>query len=435
MSRSKSYVYPMIILGILFFVFGFITWVNGILIPYFQICLELSNTEAFMVASASYAAYFFMAIPSAWVLKYTGYKKGMVLGLVVMAIGTVLFIPAAYTRTYPVFLTGLFITGTGLALLQTAANPYVAIVGPVEATAQRIGFMGLSNKIAGIASQRILGTIFLLNADSIIASITNVSAAERARILDEYVLKVINPYLVITGILLLLAVMIFFSKMPEINESERALDDGTVVKKSPKSSVLQYPYLVLGVIALFVSGACEVIPIDGIIVYSRSLGIPLSQARHFSEYTLYAMLFGYLASIILIPKYLSQQSALMVCAVIGIGLTIGAYLSNGMFSIYCLILMGAGAAWLWGTIWGLAIRDLGKHTKMGAALLLMSVVGGGIFPVIFGRLIDLNPAYSQTAVLMLIPCFLYLFFYGMWGHKINSWKLTPAAEPAVGIIK
>lgn len=435
MSRSSSYLYPMVILGILFFVFGFITWVNGILIPYFQICLELSNTESFMVSSASYAAYFFMAIPSAWVLKHTGYKKGMVLGLVVMAIGTILFIPAAYTRTYLVFLTGLFITGTGLALLQTAANPYVAIVGPVESTAQRIGFMGLSNKIAGIASQRILGRIFLLNADSIIASITNVSTKERARILNEYVLKVINPYIVITGILLLLAGMIFFSKMPEINESEGDLDDGSVVKKTSKTSVVQYPYLVLGVIALFVSGACEVIPIDGIIVYSRSLNIPLSEARHFSEYTLYAMLAGYLVSIVLIPKYLSQQGALVVCALLGIALTVGAYSSNGMFSIYCLILMGFGAAWLWGTIWGLAIRDLGRHTKMGAALLLMSVVGGGIFPVIFGRLIDLNPAYSQTAVLMLIPCFLYLLFYSVWGYKISNWKALPVVEPGLRIIK
>ncbi|MEO5647108.1 MAG: sugar MFS transporter, partial [Chitinophagaceae bacterium] len=429
MPRSASYLYPMVILGILFFVFGFITWVNGILIPYFQICLELTNTESFMVASASYAAYFFMAIPSAWVLKHTGYKKGMVLGLVVMAIGTILFIPAAYTRTYLVFLTGLFITGTGLALLQTAANPYVAIVGPVESTAQRIGYMGLSNKIAGIASQRILGSIFLLNADNIIAGITNVGAAERAAILDEYVMKVINPYIVITGILLLLAVMIFFSKMPEINESERHLEDGSVIRTQLKKSVVQYPYLVLGVIALFVSGACEVIPIDGIIIYSRSLGISISEARHFSEYTLYAMLAGYLASIVLIPKYLSQQNALFVCAILGIALTLGAYFSEGIFSIYCLILMGFGAAWLWGTIWGLAIRDLGKHTKMGAALLLMSVVGGGIFPVIFGRLIDLNPTYSQTSVLMLIPCFLFLVFYAVWGYKINNWNMRPVIDP------
>ncbi|HXH99895.1 MAG TPA: sugar MFS transporter [Sphingobacteriaceae bacterium] len=429
-SNSKSYVYPMIILGILFFVFGFITWVNGILIPYFKICLELTNFEASLVASSAYAAYFFMAIPSAWVLKYTGYKKGMVLGLVVMAIGTIIFVPAAYSRTYSVFLAGLFITGTGLALLQTAANPYVAIVGPVESTAQRIGFMGLSNKIAGIMSQRILGAIFLLNADSIVSSISNVSDVERARILDEYVLKVVNPYIVITVILLILAVMIFFSKLPEIDESG-STNDAAKPKIPLKASAVQYPYLVLGVIALFVSGACEVIPIDCIIIYSNSLGIPFEQARHFSEYTLYAMLAGYLASIVLIPKYLSQQGALLTCAILGLGATAGAYFSEGLTSVYFVISMGFGAAWLWGTIWGLAIRDLGTHTKMGAALLLMSVVGGGIFTPAFSALIDSNPDYVQRALLLLVPCFLYLVFYAVKGHKINNWKLIPAENPTV----
>lgn len=418
MSKFKSYIYPLVILGILFFVFGFITWVNGILVPYFKICLELTNSEAFLVTSASYAAYFFMAIPSAYVLKWTGYKKGMVLGLIIMGVGTVIFVPAAYHRTYFLFLSGLFITGTGLALLQTAANPYVAIVGPVESTAQRIGFMGLSNKIAGIMSQRILSGIFLLSADSIVRSVSGASEEETDLILDSYVLKVVDPYLVITGVLLLLALMIYLSKMPEINESAPGKGSGL---DALKSSVLQYPYLVFGVIALFVAGACEVIPIDGIIVYSNALGIPFDESRRFSEYTLYAMLAGYLASILLIPKYLSQQRALMICAMLGLVLTFGAYYTDGLVSAYCLVLMGFGAAWLWGTIWGLAIRDLGKHTKMGAALLLMSVVGGGIFPVLFGSLID-NNDYKQTSILLLIPCFLFLLFYAVWGYRITTWK-------------
>lgn len=418
MSNFKSYIYPLVILGILFFVFGFITWVNGILVPYFKICLELTNSEAFLVTSASYAAYFFMAIPSAYVLKWTGYKKGMVLGLIIMGVGTFIFVPAAYNRTYFLFLSGLFITGTGLALLQTAANPYVAIVGPVESTAQRIGFMGLSNKIAGIMSQRILGGIFLLSADSIVRSVSGASEKETDLILDSYVLKVVDPYLVITAVLLLLALMIYLSKMPEINESAPGKGSGL---DEPKSSVLQYPYLVFGVIALFVAGACEVIPIDGIIVYSNALGIAFEESRRFSEYTLYAMLAGYLASILLIPKYLSQQRALMICAMLGLVLTFGAYYTDGLVSAYCLVLMGFGAAWLWGTIWGLAIRDLGRHTKMGAALLLMSVVGGGIFPVFFGSLIDSND-YKQTSILLLIPCFLFLLFYAVWGYRITTWK-------------
>ncbi|CAN5900502.1 sugar MFS transporter [soil metagenome] len=419
MAKLKSYLYPLVILGILFFVFGFITWVNGILIPYFQICLELTNFQASLVAFASYIAYFCIAIPSAWVLKYTGYKTWMVIGLVVMAVGTVMFVPAAYARTYFLFLAGLFVTGTGLALLQTAANPYVAIIGPAESAAQRIGFMGVANKVAGIMSQRILGAIFLLNADSIVASIGQASAVDKARILDQYVLKVVDPYLVITGVLLVLAVMIHFSRLPEVKEKgEVQVSEVTTVK----TSVLQYPYLVLGVVALFMAAAYEVIPIDGIILYSRSLGIPLEEARHFAEYTLYAMLVGYVASIVLIPRYLSQHRALQLCALLGIGLTLGAYFSEGLVSVGCLILMGFGAAWLWGTIWGLAIRQLGQFTKIGAALLLMSVVGGGVFPLLFGALIDQNPAYPQTSILLLIPCNLFLLFYASWGYRLEDWN-------------
>lgn len=430
MAKAKSYIYPLVIIAILFFVFGFITWVNGILIPYFQICLELTNFQSLLVAFASYIAYFFMAIPSAWILKYTGYKKGMVIGLLIMALGTVMFVPAAFSRTYLLFLGGLFVTGTGLALLQTAANPYVAIIGPSESTAQRIGFMGIANKTAGILSQRILGAIFLLNADSIVASISTAGEAEKAAILDEYVLKVVNPYLVITAILALLAVMVFLSKLPEVEESE---DEplGFDSREGSKTSVFQYPYLVLGVIALFMAAGCEVIPIDGIILYSRSLGIPLQESRHFAEYTLYAMLVGYVASTVLIPKWLSQETALRYCAVSGLVLIAGAYFSTGMVSIYCLICTGFGAALLWGTIWGLAIRNLKKFTKIGSALLLMSVIGGGIFPLIFGSLIDWNPATPQTSLLVLIPCYLFLLYYSIWGFKKLEWRneasLTSAA--------
>ncbi|MBA3675555.1 MAG: MFS transporter, partial [Chitinophagaceae bacterium] len=273
MPGFKSYIYPLTIIGILFFVFGFLTWINGILIPYFQICLQLTNAQASLVAFASYIAYFVMALPSAWILKYTGYKKGMAVGLVMMAVGTIIFIPAAYARTYSIFLTGLFITGAGVSLLQTAVNPYVAIIGPIESTAQRIGFMGLANKLAGIISTALLGSIFLFNADNIIADVKKAGTIERSRILDAYALKIVNPYLVITIVLVLLALFIYFSRLPEINETQK--ENGE--EKSAvahKQSIFHYPYLLFGVISLFLSAACEGIPIDGIILYSRSLGIP-----------------------------------------------------------------------------------------------------------------------------------------------------------------
>lgn len=411
MSNKTSIIYPLIIIGILFFVFGFITWANGVLIPYFQVGLELNNFQSTWVVFSAYLAYFFMAIPSAGILKYTGYKKGMLIGLVVMAIGTFLFVPAAYTRMYSLFLTGLFITGTGLALLQTAANPYIAIIGPIESHAKRIGFMGLANKIAGLLSLAVLGSVFLTNADTVRDKITGVPEATKNAVLADYIQQAVVPYIIITAILLLLAVMIYFSRLPEVEESP-TIQNGQV--SADKKSVFQYPNLIFGVVALFFSAACEVIPIDAIIIYGSALGIPIADSRFFAQYTLIAMTMGYVASIFLIPKYLSQQGALLMCTLWGIAMTIGAYFTSGIVSVWFVIAMGFSSAMLWGTIWGLALKGLGRFTKIGSALLLMAVVGGGIFPPIFGRLLDMNLFMPQNALLMLIPCNLVMLGYAVW---------------------
>ena len=407
---SKSITYPLIIIGILFFVFGFITWANGVLIPYFRVGLELNNFQSTWVVFSAYLAYFVMAIPSAWILKRTGYKKGMFIGLLVMATGTFLFVPAAYISAYWLFLTGLFVTGTGLALLQTAANPYVAVIGPIESTAKRIGFMGLANKIAGLVSLAALGSLFLSNADTVLSRVAQADVTQKAAILDRYILDVVNPYLVITAILVLLAAMIRLSKLPEVNESASSeLPSDTDAKRS----VFQFPNLVFGVVALFFSAACEVIPIDGIILYSSALGIPISESRFFAQYTLIAMTLGYVASILLIPRYLSQQGALLGCTIWGGMMTVGAYATHGIVSVCFVVAMGFSSAMLWGTIWGLALKGLGRFTKIGSALLLMSVVGGGIFPLIFGRLLDINLSLPQNAILMLIPCNLVMMWYAL----------------------
>lgn len=413
--KQRSSIYPMFIIGILFFIFGFLTWINGILIPYFQICLELDNFQSTWVALASYAAYFFMAIPSACILKFTGYKKGMFFGLVVMAVGTALFVPAAYSRTYPLFLAGLFVTGSGLALLQTAANPYVAIIGPIESHAQRIGFMGLANKIAGLLSLAIFGSVFLFNADDIIARLSMASPAEKQVILDNYALRIVQPYLIVTGLLLVMAVMIYFSGLPEVKEEE----ESEMLVNDKGRSIFNFPHLLFGVFALVCSAACEVIPIDGIILYGKSLGISLEESRHFAKYTLYAMIAGYLASTILIPRYLSQQKALASCAIYGIVLVLASYFSQGVTSVYFLVLMGFSSAMLWGTIWGLSLKGLGRFTKLGSAMLLMAVIGGGFFPVVFGKLIDINLSHPQNAVLLLLPCYGVLLLFASWGHRLK----------------
>ncbi|MFK5974621.1 MAG: sugar MFS transporter [Flavobacteriaceae bacterium] len=420
-ENKNSYVYPLAIIGLLFFVFGFLTWINGILIPYFKICMELNNFQATLVAFCAYFAYFVMALPSAYVLKHTGYKKGIVCGMCIMALGTLLFIPAAYSRMYPLFLMGLFVTATGLALVQTAANPYIAIMGPIEGTAQRIGYMGIANKLAGIICLFVLGSIFLADADGLSAGLEGLNEIEKSAALDAYALKIVNPYIVISLVLFAVAALVNFSKLPEVDEMAGTTNaDGTTLKD--RKSVYEYPYLVLGVITLFVASACETVTIDGIIIYSQALDIPMDIARHFSTYTLFIMLFGYLSVSILVPKYVSQNRALLFASIWGLVLSVGAYLTSGIYSAYCMLFLGFSASMLWGSIWGLALRGLGRHTKKASAFMIMSLIGGGIFAVIFGELLDTNPDYPQASVLILIPCYLFILHYSLKGYRMNYWK-------------
>ena len=427
MQKDKTFTLSLIIITFIFFVFGFIIWLNGVLIPYFQICLELNNFQASLVIFASNIAYFVMALPSAWVLEKTKYKKGMVLGFLIMTIGTLMFIPAAYTRTYSLFLVGLFVTGSGLTLLQAAVNPYIAILGPIESTAQRVGFLGLANKTAGIFSITVLGSIFLLNADKIIANVSTLNGLEKVIILDEYALKIVNPYLVISLTLFLMAGVIHFSKLPEIDDSKTEIE-GVEVEIESRDSVLQYPYLVLGVVTMFFASICEVIPVDSIIIYSRALGLSIGDSRVFPIYALVAMLVGYLATIIFIPKYISQHKTLQFTAFWGILMSLGSYFTEGKISILLVSLMGFGTAMLWGTIWGLSLRGLGKYTKIGGAMLLMGIIGGAILPLLFGKLVDTNPQHPQNAILLMIPFYLFILGYGIWGYKMEKWSFKPRIE-------
>jgi MFS transporter, FHS family, L-fucose permease len=413
----------LIIITFIFFVFGFIIWLNGILIPYFQICLELNSYQASFVIFASYIAYFIMALPSAWILKHTKYKKGMVLGLVIMACGTFIFIPAAYSRTYSLFLTGLFVTGTGLTLLQAAVNPYVAILGPIDSTAQRVGFLGVANKLAGIISVMFLGSLFLLNADSIVLELKAVNAIEKAKILDLYALKIVKPYIFITIILLLMAFVIYLSKLPEIDDSKTEIN-GEKVEIMPRANIFQYPNLILGVVTMFFASTCETIPVDSIILYGRALGLSIQESRQYPIYALIAMILGYVSTILFIPKYISQHKALQLSAVWGILLSIGAYFTVGRVSIFLISLMGFGTAILWGTIWGLSMRGLGKFTKIGGAMLLMGIIGGAILPLYFGDLIDKNFDFPQKAILFLIPLYIVIYAYCTIGYKLNSWNFN-----------
>jgi MFS transporter, FHS family, L-fucose permease len=416
-AHRRNFIFPLIVIGALFFIFGFVTWANSQLIPYLRIACELSVTQSFLVATAFFAAYFVMAIPSSIILNKTGFKNGMSLGLLVMAVGALIFIPAASARSYPLFLTGLFIIGTGLALLQTASNPYVTVLGPLESAAQRISIMGICNKVAGILAVFILGGIVLKDVDALKAKLLTLNAAEKVAELNTLASRVVNPYITVAVVLVILAIAIFFIRLPEIREEEEAPDASHA---TGKTSIFQFPHLILGALAIFFYVGAEVISYDSFANFGEWLGFPLEKASKFASYTGYGLLAGYILGIISIPKFISQRKALISMAILSLVLVVIAMMTKGMTAVVCFALLGFSNAIMWPAIWPLAIDGLGKFTKMGAALLIMGIVGGAILPLVYGELSKMLGSL-QKGYLLMLPCYVYILYYALSGYKAG-WK-------------
>lgn len=431
-SHSKRMMYIAIaIVGMMFFIFGFVSWVNAILIPYFRIACELTNFQSYLVTFAFYIAYLVMSIPASFVLKRAGFKKGIMYGFFCMATGAMLFVPAALIRTYWFFLIGLFSIGTGLTILQAAANPYITIVGPIESAAKRISIMGICNKFAGIIAPLIFAAIILKSSDSVIFEQLNVGAfseAEKDVVLDGLIRRVIWPYSILSIFLFAVGIFIRYSVLPEINQEEENKEVETDDGKS-HTSILQFPYLLMGAVAMFLHVGTQVIAIDTIIGYANSMHMDLLEAKVFPSYTLTATICGYIMGIILIPKYLSQKRAFKICCTLGLIFSLGVVLSNmqvsfwghdANLSIWFLVLLGFPNSLIYAGIWPLSIRGLGRFTKIGSSLLIMGLCGNAILPLIYGHFADLFSV--KQAYWVLIPCYLYLMFFSLYGHKIESWS-------------
>jgi len=415
---SKPTLNPVVIIGALFFIFGFVTWMNGTLIPFLRLACNLkTDAEAFLVTTGFYMAYFFLAIPSSSVLKFTGMKMGMSWGLVVMAIGALIFIPAANTRSFGLFLTGLFVQGMGLALLQTASNPYISIIGPIASAAKRISIMGICNKGAGILSPIILSSIVLKNANHLQDQIkTTTDVATKENLLNELASRIIYPYIVMAVVLFILALVIRKSPLPDIDASEVNAESSETKDGRNKTSIWQFPHLLLGVVCIFVYVGVEVMAGDAIGIYGKSFGIPLDQYKYFTSFTLACMLLGYVIGVFTIPKYVSQEKALRISAVIGLALTIGAFTTKGYVSVGFVATLGLANALMWPAIFPLAINRLGRYTELGSALLIMGIAGGAVIPLLFGYLKS-TINFQLVFLLLMFPCYLYILYYATRGYK------------------
>ena len=416
------------IIGMLFFIFGFVSWVNSILIPYFKIACELSHFKAYLVTFAFYISYFVMSVPASFLLKKTGFKKGMMTGFWTMSLGAIIFIPAAMTRTYEIFLIGLFTIGAGLAILQTAANPYITVLGPKESAAQRISIMGICNKGAGIIAPLVFAAVVLKATDTdLFVQLPLMNTIQKSQALDELIRRVIPPYAVVGTVLFILGLLVRLSPLPEIDTDKESED--LAVANADKKSIFDFPHLILGAFAIFLHVGTQVISIDTIIGYANSMHMPLLEAKAFPSYTLAATIIGYISGIILIPKLISQVNALRICTLLGLALCFLIIFSHGSveilghktdISIWFVVLLGLANSLVWAGIWPLALDGLGKFTKLGASIMIMGLSGNAIMPLFYGYVadkIDVRMAYS-----VLIPCYIYLVFYAMYGHQIRRWK-------------
>ncbi|MGI6717607.1 MAG: sugar MFS transporter [Bacteroidales bacterium] len=424
MANKNKTTYYLFIIGVLYFVFGFVTWLNNVLIPFLQTACELNDLQAWFVTFAFYIAYFVTAIPSSYVIKKTNYAKGMAIGLIIMMIGALLFIPAALSRNYIIFLVGLFVQGSGLSLMQTAVNPYVTILGPIESAAKRMSIMGISNKIAGMIGMFLFSTVLLVDTKHIkeeIISLGNPSflsgelLAQREVLLNQLAHHIIKPYIIISVLLLLLALMVLFSKLPDIEDAEDD-EQGDGVSKP----LYKYTYMFLGVIALFFYVGAEVIAIDSLNLFGAELGYSIDVTRFFGPASLVALTLGYVLSIILVPKKIDQRHALIYQTILAIILTVVALLTSGTVSIICIILLSFAHAIMWPAIWPLSLDKLGKHTKFASALLIMAIAGGAIIPLIYGSIAD--SLSRHQAYIVLIPCYLVILFFALYGYKIGKKK-------------
>ncbi len=403
---------PLVLIGILFFTFGYITWTNGALIPILKIVCNLkTDIEAFLVTFAFYIAYTVLAIPSSLILRRTGFKGGMVLGLIIIAIGSLIFIPAAQARLFPLFLVGLFLQAIGLTILQTAVNPYVSILGPIESAARRISIMGICNKAAGIIAPLILGAVVLTekgNVEEKLSAFTD--SMSKNAYLDQLSGRMIMPYAILAVFMALVALLIWRSDLPDLDAEKE------VEPSNPGKSVLSYPNLSLGILAIFFYVGAEVIAGDAIGQFGRNLGIKLEESTTFTAYTLTAMLLGYIVGIATIPKYLSQEKALTISAILGLLITIVAFFSPGGYtSIYLMASLGFVNAPMWPAIFPMGIKGLGRLTKTGSALLIMGICGGAVMPLVFARFS--TKSHPQQGFWVIGICYLFIVFYALKGHK------------------
>ena len=400
-NAATRFLIPMIVIAIMFFAIGFALGINSYLIPLLNNALEISSGGSYLVLAATFSAFLIFGYPASVVISKIGYKRTMALSFLMFAVGFYLFIPSAKAESLPLFLLASFISGAGNAFLQASVNPYITIMGPMESAAKRISIMGIANKLAWPIAPLFLALVINKSVDQVVLT-------------DIYL-----PIVIIIGIFLLLGVLALLAPLPDVKaagEDDESTEDCPYA--ADKTSIWQFPHLLLGVLALFIYVGVETISLGTLIDYAESIGLANPEA--YAWIAPVGLVVGYLCGIVFIPKYISQSQALKVVSVIAIFGSLMVVLMPEQISIFFVVFMALGCSLMWPALWPLAMTDLGKFTKTGSSLMVIAIVGGAVFPTLYGFIKDAVGA--QNAYWIVIPGFLYIFYYGIKGHKIRAGK-------------
>ncbi len=407
-SKRKGTVIPLMLVGVMFFVIGFGVGISGFLIPALKSAFNLTTGQSYLVTAAIFSAFVIFGRPTGWVIKKIGYRRSMVLAFLIMALGMWMFVPSSNAVSFPLFLLALFVGGIGNTLLQGSVNPYVTILGPLETAAVRMSLMGIMNKMAWWLAPVFLGIFIDLK--------------------DVKVDDIILPFYIVTAILVALAIFVNFAPLPEVKaegEDEEAADESSYA--AGKTSVLQFPHLMLGVLALFLYVGIETLPMASIIDFARATFGEVDNLESYAKFVTLGLVAGYIFGVVAIPRFVSQKKALISFAALGIISTLLLIYLPADYAFYALLLASFSNSLMWPAIWPLAMKDLGKFTKAGASMLVMAIVGGAVIPLIFGVIVDAVKATEvavvadyQAGYWVMVPCYLFILYFAVAGHKIRT---------------
>ena len=411
---QKTLLVPFILVASLFFLWGMAHNLDSILIPHLKKACSLNNRQSTLVDTAVFFAYFLMAIPAGMFLKKWGYKGGIITGLLVFAAGAFLFVPAANTRSFELFLLALFVIGCGLAMLETAANPYAAVLGPPKTAGTRLNLAASFNGLAAFIAP-VVGTAFILSGvEHSATELAGMSEAARTAYLDGEAAAVKVPYLVLGSVLVGVAFLFYLFHFPEVKSDTR------VARPAEFIQAFRHRHLAWAVIAQFAYVGAQVCVTSFFIrMVKQGGGLDEKTAGYYlGVYGLLFMAGRFIGTFFL--RFIPQQKLLTIYSVIATILCLLAVFGKGEYVIYSLGGLGFFMSIMFPTIFSLGIEDLGPDTKIGASLLVMSIVGGAIFPYIMGTVIDLSHDNIQEGYLVPLACFLVVLYFGISGHKIRS---------------